>query len=216
MSGLDLDPFDPLRLTNRIGTNLQTTFPELPTADALYFDRRRSERFPLLLLSRLCLTDQLRPPTAVSSGPYRCSARLDELGANRPCVVSDFEHKWRLSQSPLGPWSCASLHLVAQHCSVIMGRREHVYVHLRKRPQNMHNIHTPRNGDRIRRGFHSDLVKGDRRWIRKIMQTVAFTKQLADQVLSTGCRPCCAPIGKCCAEKVHLSRLRNGVAIHKL
>ena len=72
----------------------------------------------------------------------------------------------------------------------------------------MHNIHTPRNGDRIRRGFLSDLVKGDRRWIRKIMQTVAFTKQLADPLLSTGCRPCCAPIGKCCAERVHLPRLK--------
>ena len=57
-----------------------------------------------------------------------------------------------------------------------MGRREHVYVHLRKRSQNMHNIHTPRNGDRIRRGFFAALVKGDHRWTRKIMQTVAITK----------------------------------------
>ena len=86
-----------------------------------------------------------------------------------------------------------------------MGRREHAYVHLRKRSQNMHNIHTPRDGDRVRRGF---LVKGDHHRTRKIMQTVAITKQLADQLLSTGCRPCCAPIGKCCAEREHLPRLK--------
>jgi hypothetical protein len=88
-----------------------------------------------------------------------------------------------------------------------MGQREHVYVHLRKRSQNMHNIHTPRDGDRIRRGF-LDLVKGDHRRTRKIMQTVAITKQLADQLRVDWMPTMLCTNRKCCAEKVHLSRLK--------
>ena len=95
--------------------------------------------------------------------------------------------------------SCAALF------TVIMGRREHVYVHLRKRSQNMHNIHTPRDGDRRRRGF---LVKGDHRRTRKIMQTVAITKQLADQLRVDWMPTMLCTNRKCCAEKVHLSRLK--------
>ena len=73
LSGLELDPSC---LTNRSDTNLQTTLmcfrPRMLCASNEDSTKRMISSFDFL--SRLCLADQLPPPSAASSGPYRCSA----------------------------------------------------------------------------------------------------------------------------------------------